>query len=74
MSDLEDYQYIKVGIMPLDEIQQRTIDIASGEYKPKPDEPKLWFSSVYAFKKALGCQMNINERDLVVSPEFEADH
>lgn len=37
---------LKIGIMPRDKFQQRTIDIASGKYKPKEGEPKIWFSSI----------------------------
>ncbi len=41
---------LNVGIMPREEFQKRTIAIASGKYKPKKDEPKIWFSSM----KSLG--------------------
>lgn len=37
---------IKVGIMPLEDFKNRTIAIAKGTYKPKRDEPKIWFSSI----------------------------
>jgi len=37
---------IKVGIMPLEEFKQRTINIARGKYHPKKGEPKIWFSSI----------------------------
>lgn len=36
---------IKCGIMPREEYQKRIIAIARGEYKPSPDEPKIWFES-----------------------------
>jgi predicted transcriptional regulator len=35
-----------VGIMPRDKFQDRLINIASGQYKPKQNEPKIWFSSL----------------------------
>lgn len=37
---------IQVGIMSRDKFQNRAIEIASGRYKPKRNEPKIWFSSI----------------------------
>jgi len=37
---------IKIGIMSQKEIRARTLAIARGEYKPRPDEPKIWFTSI----------------------------
>ncbi|HEV2614730.1 MAG TPA: transcriptional regulator [Gammaproteobacteria bacterium] len=37
---------VKVGIMPLAEFKKYTLAIARGSYKPKPDEPKIWFPSI----------------------------
>lgn len=37
---------VKVGIMSPEEFKKRTIDIAKGKYKPKGDEPKIWFASM----------------------------
>ena len=44
---------LKIGIMPLPEFKARTIAIAKGEYKPGPDEPKIWFPSFASFAKLL---------------------
>jgi predicted transcriptional regulator len=44
---------IKVGIMSLEDYKRRTIDIASGKYKPKKDEPKIWFSSIKSLANIL---------------------
>ncbi len=44
---------VKVGIMPLDEFKKRTICIAKGKYKPKLDEPKIWFSSMKSLANVL---------------------
>jgi predicted transcriptional regulator len=52
---------IKVGIMPRDQYIQRTIDIASGRYKPKKTEPKIWFDSL----KSLGEVLSKENRDLL---------
>lgn len=37
---------MRIGIMPFEKFRQRTLDIAAGRYKPKADEPKLWFTSL----------------------------
>lgn len=39
-------QSTKIGIMSLDDYKARTIAIAKGDYKPAPDEPKIWFHSI----------------------------
>ena len=42
-----------IGIATLSEMQARTLAIARGELKPKPNEPKLWFCSIEAFVERL---------------------
>ena len=37
---------IVIGVMPQDQIRARMIAIAKGEYKPKPGEPKIWFTTM----------------------------
>lgn len=37
---------IRVGIATQEEIQKRTVDIAAGRIKPKPTDPKIWFTSL----------------------------
>lgn len=37
---------LQLGIMSRDKFQSRTIEIASGRYKPKKNEPKIWFNSI----------------------------
>jgi predicted transcriptional regulator len=44
---------IKVGIMPLEHYKNRTIAIAKGSYKPKKDEPKIWFTSIKSLANVL---------------------
>ena len=39
-------KHATVGIMSLEVFKARTIAIAKGEYHPKPNEPKIWFSSI----------------------------
>ncbi|MEA3523474.1 MAG: helix-turn-helix domain-containing protein [Campylobacterota bacterium] len=44
---------LKVGIMPWKQYKQRTLDIAKGLYKPKKNEPKIWFESVKSMAQIL---------------------
>ncbi|MDX1585649.1 MAG: MarR family transcriptional regulator [Balneolaceae bacterium] len=39
--------------MPREQFQKRLLDIAAGRYKPKRNEPKIWFSSVKSFSEVL---------------------
>ncbi|CDZ79483.1 putative transcriptional regulator [Legionella massiliensis] len=43
----------KIGIMSLEQYKQRTIAIAKGLYKPKKDEPKIWFTSMKSLANVL---------------------
>lgn len=44
---------LKIGIASYDEIKARTLAIACGELKPRPDDPKVWFTSLESFAKVL---------------------
>ena len=44
---------IVIGVMPQDKIRARAIAIAKGEYKPKPGEPKIWFTSMRSVAEVL---------------------
>ncbi len=44
---------IKVGIMSQEKYKARTIAIVKGEYIPKKDEPKIWFSSLKSMAQIL---------------------
>lgn len=44
---------LKVGIASLDQFKEYTMAIVRGEYKRKPDDPKVWFSSIESFAKVL---------------------
>ena len=44
---------IKVGIMPRAHFQKRLIEIATGQYTPKKNEPKIWFSSIKSLGEVL---------------------
>ena len=44
---------LKVGIISRKDYMNRTLAIAKGEYKPKKDEPKVWFESVKSMSQVL---------------------
>ena len=44
---------IVIGIMPQDQIRQRVLAIARGDYKPKASEPKIWFTSMKSLAEVL---------------------
>jgi len=44
---------IVIGIMPQEKIRERVMAIARGEYKPKPNEPKVWFTSMKSLSEVL---------------------
>ena len=44
---------VKIGLMPQDQIRQRMLQIAKGQYKPLPEEPKIWFTSMKSLAEVL---------------------
>lgn len=42
-----------VGVMSFDDFKKHTIAIAKGEYKPKKNDPKIWFSSIKSLAHVL---------------------
>jgi predicted transcriptional regulator len=44
---------LRVGIASYAEIKERTLGIARGKLKPKPDEPKIWFASTESLGRVL---------------------
>jgi predicted transcriptional regulator len=50
---------IKIGIMSQKEIRERTLAIAQGKYKPKADEPKVWFTSIKSLAEVLSDENQI---------------
>lgn len=47
---------LKIGIISRDDYKRRTIAIARGEYKPRKDEPKVWFESVQSMAQVLSSE------------------
>ena len=44
---------LKIGIASYDDMKVRTMAIARGKLKPKPGDPKVWFTSTESFAKVL---------------------
>jgi predicted transcriptional regulator len=44
---------LNIGIMPREEFQKRLLSIAAGTYKPKKNEPKIWFNSMKSLSELL---------------------
>ena len=44
---------ITIGILPQEKIRARMLAIAKGEYRPKPGEPKIWFTSLRSLAEVL---------------------
>ncbi len=42
-----------IGVMPQEKIRERMLAIARGKYKPKPGEPKVWFTSMRSLAEVL---------------------
>jgi predicted transcriptional regulator len=47
---------LKIGIISRDDYKKRTIAIAKGAYKPKKDEPKVWFESLQSMAQVLSSE------------------
>ncbi len=45
-----------IGVMPQAQVRARAIAIAKGDYKPKPGEPKIWFTSMKSVAEVLSDQ------------------
>ena len=44
---------IKIGIASQEKIRARVLAIAKGELKPKPSDPKIWFTSMHSLAQVL---------------------
>ncbi len=44
---------LKIGIAPQEKIHERVLAIARGEIKPKPSDPKIWFTSMRSLSQVL---------------------
>ena len=44
---------LRIGIASREHIKRRSIDIAAGKHRPRPDEPRIWFTSLDAILRVL---------------------
>lgn len=44
---------IFIGILSQEKIRERVLAIARGSYKPRPNEPKVWFTSMKSLAEVL---------------------
>jgi predicted transcriptional regulator len=44
---------LRIGIASRDQLHARTIALARGELKPRPDDPKVWFTSLESLAQVL---------------------
>lgn len=44
---------IAIGIMSQEKIRERALAIARGDYKPRVNEPKIWFTSMKSLAEVL---------------------
>jgi predicted transcriptional regulator len=57
---------LHIGIMPYEDYKTRSLSIARGEYRPRPNEPKIWFESVRSMAQVLS-----NENQLLLKTILE---
>ena len=63
---------MKIGIADYDQMKERTLAIARGDYKPTEGEPTVWFTSLESFAKVLS-QRNRELLALVGSQRGDLD-
>lgn len=44
---------LKIGIASYEDMKARTMKIARGQLKPRPQDPKVWLTSPESFAKVL---------------------
>jgi len=59
-----------IGIATQQEIRNRTIEIASGRLTPKPNDPKIWFTSLESLAQVLS---EANRAMLLAIKEYHPD-
>lgn len=62
---------LRIGIMPREQYQARTIAIASGKLKPKRGEPKIWFASLKSVAQVLS-EENVQLLKVIASEHPES--
>lgn len=57
---------LHIGIISYEDYKKRTMAISRGEYRPQPDEPKIWFESLQSMAQVLS-----NENQLLLKTILE---
>ncbi len=57
---------LHIGIISYEDYKKRTLAISRGEYRPQPDEPKIWFESLQSMAQVLS-----NENQLLLKTILE---
>ncbi len=57
---------LNIGIISYQDYKKRSLAIARGEYRPKSDEPKIWFESLQSMAQVLS-----NENKLLLKTILE---
>ena len=57
---------LHIGIISYEDYKKRSLAIARGEYRPQPDEPKIWFESLQSMAQVLS-----NENQLLLKTILE---
>jgi len=65
------FQQARIGIAPYEAMKARAMAIARGELKPKPNEPKLWFTSIESLARVLS-DKNRALLDLIIEQQPES--
>jgi len=60
------HKVLHIGIMPYKDYKKRSLAIAKGKYRPRPDEPKIWFESLQSMAQVLS-----NENQLLLKTILE---
>ena len=60
---------IKVGIASQEKIRERMLAIAKGEFKPKPSDPRIWFTSMRSLSQVLS-DKNRTLSDVIRKPRL----
>ena len=47
---------LNIGIISYQDYKKRSLAIARGEYRPKSDEPKIWFESLQSMAQVLSSE------------------
>jgi predicted transcriptional regulator len=56
---------LHIGIMSYQDYKKRTMAIARGEYRPSPNEPKVWFESVRSMAQILSSENQLLLRTIL---------